>query len=113
VSITEADVRHVASLARLGLNAERIPSLVRELNDILTHMEVLQQTVVPEHTDGTSGATEMPLRADVVVSGVSDAERAANAPAMRDGFFLVPRLDTHGAAGSRAGVEDADEGGHA
>jgi hypothetical protein len=42
VAVSESDVRQVASLARLGLEESRIPALVRELNGILGHMEVLE-----------------------------------------------------------------------
>ena len=113
MSITEADVRHVAGLARLGLDAERIPSLVDELNGILMHMDVLQQAAVPAEMPEASMAAAMRVRDDVVAPGVSEAERAMNAPAMLDGFFLVPRLDTHGSAGARSATDDTDEGGHA
>ena len=41
MSVSEEDVRHVATLARLGLDPERIPTLVAELNVILAHMDVL------------------------------------------------------------------------
>ena len=41
MAVTERDVRHVAALARLGIDPTRLPSLVAELNGILEHMEVL------------------------------------------------------------------------
>ena len=46
MSVTPDDVRHVARLARVGLDEQRIPSLVSELNGILAHMDVLQQVNV-------------------------------------------------------------------
>ncbi|MBL0172324.1 MAG: Asp-tRNA(Asn)/Glu-tRNA(Gln) amidotransferase subunit GatC [Gemmatimonadaceae bacterium] len=110
MSISESDVRHVATLARLGLSAARIPSLVEELNGILDHMDVLQRVELPVPHAGETAARAMPLRDDVPMPGVTEAARTAFAPAMRDGFFLVPRLDTHGAAGvpaPGAGVADA------
>ena len=42
MAVSEDDVRHVAALARLGIEESRIPSLVRELNGILDHMEELE-----------------------------------------------------------------------
>ena len=110
MSISESDVRHVAALARLGLTADRIPSLVGELNGILAHMEILQRVDMQEVANESNGEQSMPLREDVPVPGVPDAERSAFAPATRDGFFLVPRLDTHGQAGSS---DAADGAGHA
>ena len=41
MAVTIDDVRHIATLARLGLTDERATSLVGELNMILQHMEVL------------------------------------------------------------------------
>lgn len=108
MSISESDVRHVAALARLGLSAGRIPSLVNELNGILAHMDVLQRVALSDGEMHARDAHAMPLRDDQAVPGVLDAERNAFAPAMRDGFFLVPRLDTHGAAGTSASA-DASE----
>ena len=90
------DVRHIAGLARLGLDPERVPSLVAELNRILDHMDVLRG--VPSRPDqrvtGVS-AGGMPLREDVGPAIPLARPRDEFAPAMRDGFFMVPRLATH------------------
>jgi len=59
-------------------------------------MEVLSQvdtTAVSLAAGIGTGGT--PLRPDVGVAGVSSAALASIAPAMRDGFFIVPRLATH------------------
>ena len=96
MSVTVDDVRHIAALARLGLPSERIPSLVVELNRILEHMDVLR--AVPSRPDqrvtGVS-AGGMPLREDAGPQLPLSRPRDEFAPAMRDGFFLVPRLATH------------------
>jgi aspartyl-tRNA(Asn)/glutamyl-tRNA(Gln) amidotransferase subunit C len=96
VSVTVDDVRHIAGLARLGLEPERIPSLVAELNRILEHMDVLR--AVPSRPDqrvtGIS-AGGMPLREDIGPQLPLGRTRDEIAPSMRDGFFLVPRLSTH------------------
>ena len=96
MSVTVEDVRHIASLARLGLDPERIPSLVAELNRILEHMDVLR--AVPSRPDqrvtGVS-AGGMPLREDTGPAIPLARPRDEFAPAMRDGFFIVPRLATH------------------
>ena len=42
MAVSEADVLHVAALARLAMPAERVAALVRELNGILDHMAVLE-----------------------------------------------------------------------
>jgi aspartyl-tRNA(Asn)/glutamyl-tRNA(Gln) amidotransferase subunit C len=94
MSITERDVRHIAALARLGLDDARIPALAQQLDGILGHMEVLQRVDVsaagtPEPTDG------MALRDDVGPGHALAQPRDAFAPRLYDDFFLVPRLATH------------------
>ena len=63
MSVTEDEVRHVATLARLGLDESRIPTIAAELNGILAHMEVLSKVdtsiVGPVTGDGAAGT---PLR---------------------------------------------------
>ena len=96
MAVTEADVRHVAELARLGLDEGRVASLVRELNGILEHMEVLS-SVDPsayEHL-GDGRRSGSPLRPDEGPPIPLQRPREAIAPSMRDGFFVVPRLETH------------------
>lgn len=96
MSVTREDVLHIAQLARLGVDAERAESLTRELSSILAHMEVLSQVdtagVAPTAGVGTGGT---PLRPDVGVPSGMSGTLESFAPAMQDGFFIVPRLATH------------------
>jgi aspartyl-tRNA(Asn)/glutamyl-tRNA(Gln) amidotransferase subunit C len=100
--VRESDVRHVASLARLGLEQAQIEQLVHELNGILAHMDVLARVdtsgiapFVAERLDA------MPLRSDEDgVSTLLALPLPSIAPEMRDGFILVPRLATHEDDGS-------------
>ena len=100
MSVTEDEVRHVATLARLGLDESRIPTIAAELNGILAHMEVLSNvdTSIVGPVTGV-GAAGTPLRVDGGTQIPLARPREAFAPAMRDGLLLVPRLATH---------EDAD-----
>ena len=102
MSISESDVRHVAVLARVGLQDAAIPTLVKELNGILGHMDVLQAVALPADLNDARSTAAMPMRDDVAMPVVLHREREAFSPAMRDGFFLVPRLATHGSAGASA-----------
>ena len=106
MAVTPDDVRHIATLARLGIPAERVPSLVAELNGILQHMAVLEKvkTKATPAAEGV-GAAGMPLRTDDGAQLPLARERATFAPQTRDGFFLVPRLATHEDA---AGGEDRE-----
>ena len=100
MAVSEDEVRHVAALARLGLDPARIPTIAAELNGILAHMDVLSKVDTSAVAPVTGvGAAGTPLRVDGGNQYPLARPRDAFAPAMRDGFFLVPRLATH---------EDAD-----
>jgi len=96
MAVSLDDVRHVAALARLGLTEERARSLMAELNTILGHMEVLSKvdTSKMEPVVGV-GADTTPLEADAGPCVALQRPLADFAPAVRDGFILVPRLATH------------------
>ena len=101
MAVRDDDVRAVASLARVGVAADRFPSLARELSGILAHMEQLAAVVVPP-TGAADSPSAMPLRTDEGVQFPLARAREAFAPVMRDGFFVVPRLDSHDEGGSAA-----------
>ena len=105
MSVSEQDVRNMAALARLGISELRVPALVDELNHILVHMDVLQRVDLSALDKNSAPGPGMPLRPDVAAPVLLEIPREQFAPQMRDGFFLVPRLDTHGASGN-----SADEG---
>ena len=96
MAVTPEDVAHVAALARLALDGARVPELTDQLNGILSHMEVLRGV----DTAGVCGAAGvgdagLPLRADQGPPIPLARPREAFAPSMRDGFLIVPRLETH------------------
>ncbi len=103
MAVSESDVLHVAVLARLALEQNRVPTLVRELNGILDHMAVLETVdVLAIRADEK---TAMPRREDVVDPVALMRPLATFAPASRDGFVLVPRLSTHTQLGASEGDE--------
>ena len=95
MAVSEDDVRHIAGLARLGLDRDRIEQLVRELNGILDHMAVLSGIETSALAPGDTAAGMPPLRDDGGAPLPLALPRDAFAPQMRDQFFLVPRLETH------------------
>ena len=99
MAVTEGDVRHIALLARLGLPAD-VAGLVEQLNGILGHIDVLAKVKTTDVAPTTGvGAGGTPLRTDDGPQIPLSGERRDFAPAMRDGFFVVPRLATHEAVG--------------
>lgn len=103
MAVTHDDVRHVAELARLAVDESKLDHLVTELNGILGHMDVLSQvdTSHVEHTMVPS-TVSTPLRADSSGPLPLLVPKETFAPAMRDGFFIVPRLASHEDEADRA-----------
>lgn len=103
MAVSEDDVRHVAGLARVSLEPERVRMLATELNGILSHMEILA-AVDTAGTDlhARDDDDGMPLRDDAGAQLPLARPRSAFAPESRDGFFLVPRLATHEDAAEEA-----------
>ena len=94
MTVSREDVLRTAALARINVHPERVDAVAAELSSILAHMEVLQQMNVDDVLQIEAGG--MPLRDDIVAPVSLTHSREAIAPLMRDGFFLVPRLHTHG-----------------
>lgn len=101
MSVSLDDVRHIAALARLGIDDQRARSLVAELNTILGHMDVLAG-VDTSGIDAVTGvgASGAPLRPDAGPPIPLACPIESFGPRTRDGFLIVPRLSTH---------EDAEE----
>ena len=93
MTLTREQVRHVATLARLGLEAGEEEFYAAQLSGILGHIDRLSRL----HTDDippTAQVVELenPLRDDVPEPGLSQAEALANAPAAADGYFVVKAI---------------------
>ncbi len=102
MAVTHDDVRHVAELARLAVDAERLDHLVVELNGILRHMDELAKVNtadIEKHVATPIDST--PLRSDSSGPLQLALPRESFAPAMRDGLFIVPRLASHEDGGER------------
>lgn len=95
--VSADDVRHVARLARLGITDAAAHALARDLSTILEHMEILAavDTEAVAQAAGV-GAAGMRLDPDHGPPLPLAEPPESFAPAMRDGFFLVPRLASHG-----------------
>jgi aspartyl-tRNA(Asn)/glutamyl-tRNA(Gln) amidotransferase subunit C len=96
VAVTIDDVRHIAGLARLHLTTAHATAVVAELNTILGHMDALSKvdTTGVQESIGV-GAEGLPVRGDSGAPIPLVRSLDAFAPALRDGFLIVPRLSTH------------------
>ncbi|HEX2723496.1 MAG TPA: Asp-tRNA(Asn)/Glu-tRNA(Gln) amidotransferase subunit GatC [Gemmatimonadaceae bacterium] len=103
MAVTHDDVRHVAELARLAVEPDRLDHLVAELNSILSHMDVLSQVDTKE-VEKTIGApmVSTPLRSDASGPLPMLTPKEDFAPDMRDRLFVVPRLASHDEGADRA-----------
>jgi aspartyl-tRNA(Asn)/glutamyl-tRNA(Gln) amidotransferase subunit C len=93
MSVTNADVRHIAKLARLAMSDNEIEAMVPELNSILGWVEQLGEV----DTDGVDPLTAvipntLRLREDKVTDGDCRDDVLANAPVAEHGFFAVPKV---------------------
>ena len=91
MTITRADVQHVARLARLGLDDEEMDRLASELDHILDAMQALRQldtSAIPPTAQVIPLRNVMRDDASRPSWPVEDILR--NAPATRDQQFLVP-----------------------
>ena len=91
--LSKDEVRHVAMLARLGLEAGDVEFYADQLSGILAHIDRLQQ-VDTEHIAPTAQVVEIAsrLREDEPRPSLTQQEALANASATVDGFFRVPAI---------------------
>ena len=100
MALTEADVRQVALLARLGLSDEELSGLRGELNTILDYVEQLQELDLDDVEPTTHAVKLMnSTRPDEPVPSLPREQVLLNAPESRDGAFLVPRIVAPGQKG--------------
>jgi aspartyl-tRNA(Asn)/glutamyl-tRNA(Gln) amidotransferase subunit C len=86
-------VRRVAHLARIAVADDEVESLRGELNAILAFVEQLGEVDVAGVEPMTSVVPmAMKMRTDTVTDGGIAGAVTANAPALEDHFFLVPKV---------------------
>lgn len=93
MKISVDQIRHVALLARLALTPAEEDELTTTLDQILQHMDKLNQldTSTVEPTAHIV-AVETPWREDAVTNAPDTDALLANAPARDDDLFLVPKI---------------------
>jgi aspartyl-tRNA(Asn)/glutamyl-tRNA(Gln) amidotransferase subunit C len=96
VKITEQEVRYVADLANLNLAGEEVRRLRDDLDEILAHMDKLNEL----DTSGVEPMAQVLYDAGETATLRDDQERAvlgsdialANAPLAGSGCFKVPKV---------------------
>lgn len=93
MSISADQVQHVARLARLAVDDAQIPGIADKLTDVLNLLDQIQSV----DTQGVEALTNpldrtQILRADAVIASNDRDNLMSNAPAQKDGLFLVPKV---------------------
>lgn len=93
MKLTHEDVEYVANLARIQITPAETEQLSHELSKILTYMEELNQI----DTEGVAPMASVVshvnvLREDEKRESLSQDKAVANAPAVKDGLFQVPKI---------------------
>lgn len=94
MKITEAEVRNVANLGNLTLTGDEVVRLSHDMNDILTHIEKLNELdtsdVAPMAQVLFDAEETATLRADEVRPPLGTETALANAPLSGNGYYKVP-----------------------
>jgi aspartyl-tRNA(Asn)/glutamyl-tRNA(Gln) amidotransferase subunit C len=96
VKITEQQVRYVADLANLKLRDDEISRLSRDLDEILTHIDTLNEldtsNVQPMAQVLYDAGETATLREDQERDTLGNEAALANAPVSGGGYYKVPKV---------------------
>jgi aspartyl-tRNA(Asn)/glutamyl-tRNA(Gln) amidotransferase subunit C len=96
VKITEKEVRYVADLANLQLTDTEIGRLAKDLDEILTHIDTLNELdtskVEPMAQVLYDAEETATLRADTERAPLGNDAALANAPLAGNGYYKVPKV---------------------
>jgi len=87
------DIDYVANLARIALTAEEKNKFARQLGDVLTYVEKLNEVDV-SGVEPTAHAFEIVnvLQDDVPAAALPVEDALRNAPASRENMIVVPKV---------------------
>jgi len=93
MKITEETVDHIAHLARLEFEGSKKEAILKDMENILTFMEKLNEV----NTDAVEPLIFMnpevnKLRDDIAVDSVSHEEALRNAPKKDSDYFRIPKV---------------------
>lgn len=93
MKITEAEVRYVADLAHLEMEAGEVGRFVKQIGQILAYVDTLNQ-VDTAGVCGTSHAISLTnaFRDDIETTHLDPDRVLSNAPQKEDGSFVVPKV---------------------
>ncbi|MBA2175965.1 Asp-tRNA(Asn)/Glu-tRNA(Gln) amidotransferase subunit GatC [Halobacillus locisalis] len=91
--ISKEEVKHVANLARLAISEEEAETFTKQLDDIITYAEQLNEL----DTEGVEPTTHVldlknVMRKDEPKKWIEQEDALNNAPDHQDGQFKVPSV---------------------
>ncbi|MGP4060631.1 Asp-tRNA(Asn)/Glu-tRNA(Gln) amidotransferase subunit GatC [Halobacillus sp. H74] len=91
--ISKDEVKHVANLARLAITEEEAKTFTKQLDDIITYAEQLNEL----DTTGVEPTTHVldlknVMRKDEPKKWITQEDALKNAPDQKDGQFKVPSV---------------------
>jgi len=96
LKITDQDVRYVAGLANLQLSDAEIAQLSKDLDEILTHIDTLNEldtsNVQPMAQVLYESEASVTLREDRERPPIGNQAALANAPLSGGGYYKVPKV---------------------
>ena len=94
MTLSEKDVRDIATYTRIGLTDEEVVTMTRHLNDIIAGLEPITQFDLEgvEPTFHPIAGLVNVMREDVPQPGFTQAEALANSESTEDGAFLIPTI---------------------
>lgn len=91
--ISAEEIKKIALLSRLEVKDDQIETVGKQLNDILSYMDLLGQVDVTG-VKPTAHAVAMSnvMRDDVPQPSISNEKALQNAPEQDEGYFKVPKV---------------------
>lgn len=91
--ISKEEVRHVANLARLAISEEEVEKMTKQLGDIISYAELLND-LDTENVEPTTHVLDLKnvMRKDEPRKWIEKEDALKNAPDQQDGQFRVPSI---------------------
>ncbi len=95
MQVSKEEILHIANLARLEIKEDEVDNYIKNLDDILNFVEVINNAPI-ENLDITIGANEAKnvFRKDEVKVFEDNEALLQNAPAKESNMFKIPKVLT-------------------
>lgn len=93
-TLTERDVRDIATYARIGLTDDELSQMTLDLNNIIETLAPITEFDLEgvEPTFHPIGSLSNVMRDDVEAPSFTQSQALMNAPKQQDGSFLIPAI---------------------